>query len=492
MQEELKSFYKSLRSIYLLSTTAGLLSWDRSTLLQQKGQNFRAEQNEFFAGMIHEMSTDSQLQENISILLSQKENLSEDDLANVNVYKKDLDQLLKLPAEFVARKAKVCSQTESVWERAKKESNFKLVQPLLQQVIDLSREEANLLGFKDHPYDALLDNYEPDFTVALGNKLLIPLGKFIKEILPEVITKQSAFGSSLPSLAMNKNKQTKLLAKVARALNYNGIISESSHPFMTSLGPEDKRITVKYYLKNFTEALSNAMHEMGHALYEQGLPNDNPGSPLGSAVSMGIHESQSRFFENIIGRSLPFANYLTGILPAYYPKGKSIPTADQLYQSVNKVEPTLIRIYADEVTYNLHIIIRFILEQWIMKGELNAADLPEAWNNLYKEYLGITPDNDANGVLQDVHWYFGGIGYFPTYVLGNIYDGIILDSIKKDIPSFDDLILNGEFVQINDWLTQNIHQFGRKFSPVQLIEKIAKKEISSEPFIGYIKRKYLS
>ena len=265
---------------------------------------------------------------------------------------------------------------------------------------------------------------------------------------------------------------------------------------MTTIGPKDFRLTIKYELKNFTQTLSHGMHEMGHGLYEQGRLKNKIGSALTRYDSFGIHESQARFFENIVGRSKPFLNNVAEILlksrSQKYSKYNKESLVSALFHELNRVNNNIIRIHADEVSYNQHVIIRYILEQKIVAGELRAKDLPEAWNSLYQEYLRISPRNEREGVLQDVHWFTGLVGYFPTYLVGNVYDGIILEEIQKDIPDFWQLISEGNFQSINNWLFEKIYKFGRRFSSVELIENINGKKISSEAFLRYLNNKYLS
>ena len=280
--------------------------------------------------------------------------------------------------------------------------------------------------------------------------------------------------------------------RIAREIGFDfesGRLDKTAHPFMTSCGPRDFRITTRYFDDNFIPALYGSMHETGHALYEMGLPPDKAGTPLGEAVSLGIHESQSRMWENLVGRSREFTAYLSGILSEFFPGQPLSP--EELWGKTNRVCPSLIRVEADEVTYNQHIVIRMLLEEALITNELKVADLPGAWNDLYEKYLGVRPPDFKDGVMQDVHWYTGSMGYFPTYSLGNLFGAMMMRKAREAMPDLSDQIGRGEFAGLLGWLLENVHQHGMRFRSAELVERIAGAKPSAEPFVEYVKEKFL-
>lgn len=455
---------KLRKAISLIDGISALLDWDQQTYMPEGGGEWRAKQLEYIAVLRHKLLLDPELK---------KEAENCPDKVNSEGVLREIEKASKLPLDFVAKKSKASSLAFQVWLKAKPESNFSLVAPYLEELVNLTKEEAELRGYRNDPYDALLDQYEWGGEVSWVAPLLYQLLVSVK------ITETKRINFPM-QVAAQHELCTKIMDIIGLAPKTTRLDS-SAHPFCTTIGVGDYRITTRYKEDNFFSALYSTLHEIGHCLYEAGLNPDERGLPRGEAVSLGIHESQSRFYENVIGRSREFCSFLSSLT--------GIDSCD-IYNEINFVNPTLIRVEADEVTYSIHIVIRFLLELALLKGELKVKDLPFAWNELYEKHLGLKPSSDREGVLQDVHWYSGAFGYFPTYVLGNIYGGMLLKKIKSDISDFHSLIANGQFLKINNWFKENIYKYGSEFKPKDLIEKVTCEEISAKPFIQYLSSKH--
>jgi len=490
-EQLLKDYHLRLQEIFQLDCIGALLDWDQQVNLPAKGAQSRAEQLELMSLLAHNRQTCKEFQGLVNALGDQLDTLSSDDQVNVRESKYQLEKSLKLPETFIAQKSRARSAAYVAWIKARKANDFALVKDELQTNISLSRQEANYLGYEETPYDALLDNYEPGSKLSIIKGPLFALADELKEILPGVLkaTKSAPpFGNhfEIP-------QQKALNERVARDLGYDfegGRMDIAPHPFMTTLGAHDKRITTRYDQSDYLSSLLTAIHEVGHALYEQGLPSEHAGTPRGNTISLSIHESQSRIWENIVGRSKPFAKYLLGLLGEYFPEEAARASVDHIWHRLNSVRPSLIRVEADEVTYSLHVVIRMILEEEVINQGLDVEELPTRWNELYQQYLEVEVPDDANGVLQDVHWYGVGMGYFPTYALGNLYSTIMMEKITENVTEIDQKVSNGNFVEILAWLRKNVHQIGMTLRGPELAEKISGDKLSHAPFIKYIKGKF--
>jgi carboxypeptidase Taq len=483
--------YEKLREIELLSNVAALLQYDQQTRLPERGAVRRAEHLEMLSAMIHARQTAPEVLSRVDRMAEHLAALPDGDDVNIREVKKDLDKKRKLPPEFVAERARVESETQSVWERAKPSGDFAAVTPHLERMFSLARQQAEYLGFKGRLYDGLLDQYEPGATLASMKPLLLNLGKELAELIPAIREKFPAV--SPPSGKYPVDAQRRLSQRIARDCGFDlarGCIDEVSHPMMTTLGPHDHRVTTRYDEADYQEGLTSVIHEIGHGLYEQGLPPEFSGRPLGESVSLGIHESQSRIWENVVARSRPFSVYLHRLLGEYLPTEQSVTTPEIVWRQLNNVKPSLIRIQADEVTYSQHIIIRTLLEEEVINGDLPVRDLPGRWAELYRQYLGVEPKNDTEGVLQDVHWYCGLVGYFPTYVLGNLYGAAMMEIAREALPTLDTDIEQGVFLPLREWLRSNVHTFGRRYAPLELVSRMTGKPFSSKPFLNYITKKF--
>lgn len=493
MNDLLPKFYKSLREIYILSGVDALLGWDQQVNMPPGSAAFRAEQQETMSSLIHAKATSPELQKVTEALMGLLSELSPDDQVNVKETHRNLERERKLPAEFVAEKAKVSSETFNAWIVARPKSDFDAVKPLLGKLIELSRKEADLVGYKAHPYDALLDAYESYAMLAVIKPMLVSLGEELAKRIPDLKERDK----NIPELKGDfpEAGQRALGLRIAKDLGLDpneSHLDTAHHPFMTRIGTGDLRITTRYDVKRPMRSLYGTIHETGHALYEQGLERSQLGRPCGRAVSLGVHESQSRFFENIIGRSFAFQKYLANILPEFFGEAAKGLTPEVLFKHVNRVNPSLIRVEADEVTYSLHVVIRMLLEEELLSGNLTVEKLPQAWDDAYEKYLGVRSPTMSDGVMQDVHWHSGMFGYFPTYALGNIYGGCLLKALRKDIPELDAQVEKGQFAQVTGWMKEKIHAPGSRYKPLDLIERATGTAVSSKPFLDYLEEKQSS
>lgn len=485
----IKKFYDHLTELKHLGRIRALLEWDQQVCLPEKGAGERAEQLEIISRLIHQKSTEPNFVDIVDTLYADIAKYGEEDRVNIRETKKQIDRQRKLPESFVAEQSRVTSHCWTAWTKARPADDFKSVAPLLEQVFYLSRQEANLVGFKEHPYDALLDMYEPGAKLSQVKPLLLELGEELQKIVPFCIEKTA----SIKDLegAYDEAAQKRLAERVLKDIGYDfnaGRIDKTHHPFATTLGSNDIRVTTRYSKESYLSSLFTTLHEGGHALYEAGLQEKWSGTPMGRAVSLGIHESQSRLWENLVGRGRPFSRYIHKIVSEIFPG--EVTTPEQIWGQCNKVERSLIRVEADEVTYSLHVLIRLLLEEEIVKGSVNVMDLPGAWKELYKKHLGIEPKTDREGVLQDVHWYFGFFGYFSTYALGNIFGAMMMEKIKEEMPTLDNQIERGDFSQLLCWLNKNIHEHGMRCYSPALLKNATGRDVSVAPFVGYLKNKF--
>jgi len=492
--DQLKSKYSE---ISYLHSAAALMAWDMRTYIPLKGVEIRAEA----LGYISTLAFRKSVSEEVGALVSQlneskvQEELTEDEKAMVRVATKSYKRARAIPPELYQKYSVLTSNSEKVWEKARKENDFNSLEPYLEEIVALSREMARLYGFEENPYDALLEGFEEGMTARKLRKIIEPLKSELIPFIKKIMEEGELPDTSVLEGRFNRRAQEKLSRKALKLIGYDfdaGRLDETVHPFTIGIGVNDVRVTTKYTSNEFTPSLFGSIHEGGHAIYEQGLPISLRETPLYGACSLGIHESQSRMMENMVGRSREFLSFFYPQIQKAYPSNfKNVPPGE-FYRSVNNVKPSLIRIEADEVTYNLHIMIRFELEEALIKGDLRVSDLPKAWNAKMKEYLGIVPDSDSDGVLQDVHWPSGMIGYFPSYMLGNLYAAQMYSKAKQDIPGLEKRIEMGDVLSLVDWLRKNIHSMGRRYEPEKLLKAATGKELDPSYFLRYVKEKYSS
>lgn len=487
-----KEFYEKLSEIYRLGCIYALVEWDQQVYMPTQAGEGRASQIEYLSLSIHQKETDPEFARIVDELNEVRDTLSIEDQVNVRETKRTLDIERKLPADYVAEVAQASSMGYNTWVKARPENDFKAVQPYLEKLVELSKRRCDLVGYEEHPYDALLDIYEPGLKLSVVKPLLLGLGEELRQIIPPISEK---FRDLAPlSGHFDKDSQAKLSRKVAEGLGFDfkrGRMDSTAHPFMTTMGPSDFRITTRYDESDLLSSLYSTIHESGHALYELGLQTEWAGTPMGSAVSLGVHESQSRMWENLIGRSMEFCEYLSPMVNEYFPDAKGISDPKSLWMHINRVKPSLIRTESDEVTYSQHIVIRMLLEEALITGELKVADLPGAWDDLYEKYLGVRSPELKNGVMQDVHWYQGSIGYFPTYALGNVYGAMMIETAKQAIPNLYDQVRRGEFSGLLGWLKENVHKHGMRYRGPELVKHITGEAPVATPFVNYLKSKHL-
>lgn len=481
----------------ILQGISSILDWDQETYMPSGSIGIRSEQLETMAGLVHQEKTSRKFANALSKLIDidsgklKSKKLSPIQIASLQEWRREYLHSIALPSSFVKEFAKVSSQAIVAWRSAKKENAFQQFAPFLDRIVQLNRQKADFLGYKDHPYDALLDQYEPGMTTQevsqLFTKLRTQLTPMIKKMTGQPIDDQFLYGQ------WDASKQMAFSQKILDAMGYDmtkGRVDFSAHPFSSASHPTDSRITTRIHPESLMSNIFAILHEAGHGLYEMGLPQDLYGTPLGDARSLGVHESQSRWWETRIGMSKPFWQYFFPLLKETFKGQLDHITLDTFYQAINKVEPSFIRIEADEMTYPLHVILRFELEKGLIEGSLTVREIPEAWNAKMKEYLGITPPTYAEGCLQDIHWSMGAMGYFPTYTLGNLYAAHLFEAFAKEYPTWEKQVASGELLFIKNWLNEKIHQHGKRYSSLNLLKEATGKEFSVDPYLHYIKQKY--
>ena len=485
-----------LREIENLRSVERLLAWDQETKMPAKGSASRAEQLQLMSGLVHERSSSDKLGDQISACEADA-SVSGDPVAAANIreIRRDYDKATKLPRDLVEELAKTSSLGMEAWKHARADDDYKKFQPWMEKTIELNRRKAECFGIPetgDELYDALLDQYEPGMSAAKTKAIFDPL----REALVPLIS-MAAESSDQPDPNAIRQEfpletQRDFCTWVCAAAGFEGEagrMDDATHPFCEGVAAGDVRITNRYRPDGWAESVFTALHEGGHATYEQGLPKvDNWGTPLGEAVSLGIHESQSRTWENMVGRSLPFWNWAL-------PKAREMfgdltdVDAEAIWRAVNIVKPGFIRVESDEVTYNLHIMLRFDLERAMVRGDLSCADLPGVWNERMKSDLGLTVPKDSLGCLQDIHWSMSAVGYFPTYTFGNLHAAQMWHAMAKDIPNRDDLIGRGELMPLLDWYRAKVHQHGRRYSANDLIREISGEDLNSQYLVDYLTAK---
>ncbi|MFO0806656.1 MAG: carboxypeptidase M32 [Gemmataceae bacterium] len=480
------------KELGVLNSCAAVLGWDQQTYMPPGGANLRGEQMAFLASLSHQKFTDPKIGE---LLAGAEADAGLDDGAKANLreLRRGYDRATKLPPSLVEELARVTTQAQQAWQEAKTKNAFATFQPHLEKVVALKRQEADAVGFKSHPYDALIEEYEPGTTVAELKTLFAGLTKELVPLIQSIAKspKKPNPGVLQREFPIDRQKVFAEAAAVAFGFDFHsGRLDVTSHPFCSGFGPGDCRITTRYNPRFFNEAFFGVLHETGHALYEQNLPAEHFGTPLGAACSFGIHESQSRLWENQVGRGRPFWEHFFPRLRQTFPTALADVSLDEWYFAANDVKPSLIRVEADEATYNLHIALRFELELALLTGDLPVKDLPAAWNERMKAFLGLDVPSDTQGCLQDIHWSFGGIGYFPTYTLGNLYAAQLMDAARRDLAGLDDDFRRGEFGRLKGWLTEKVHKHGQRYRANELCKRATGRDLSPQPFLDYLKGKY--
>jgi carboxypeptidase Taq len=483
-----------VRERALLASAESLLEWDERTKLPPAGGAYRAEQISFLAGLVHRHETAPQVGEWLSELADSPlaADPHSDTGAVIRHVRRDYEKKTKLPQSLVEELARLSVLGQQTWAEARREDDFARFRPVLQRTLELKREQAAAIGYDDVPYDALLDDFEPGETTATVAPVLAALRSALVPIVDEIVARGSS-RPALPERSYPIEVQAAFGRRVAEAIGFDfraGRLDVTDHPFCTDLGPHDVRITTRYDEKSLVGSLFSTLHEAGHGIYDQHLPADDYGLPTGEPASLGIHESQSRMWENLVGRSRAFWEYFYPDAQATFGSALADVSLDDFYAAINQVQPSLIRTEADEVTYNLHILVRFELEQALLDDQLPVADLPGAWNEMYRQYLGIEPPDDTGGVLQDVHWSAGLMGYFPTYALGNLYAAQFFAAARHELGDLDAMFRRGQFEPLREWLTANIHRHGRRYSAAELAQRATGQPLSHDALIQHLRDKF--
>jgi len=493
--ERFAALRKILAEVGDLGSAAGLLSWDQETYMPKGGLEGRAAVLSTLAGLAHDAFTGDQVGDLLAGLeeASRAGELSDEQIALVGETRRDYDRSVRLPASLVKQLVEARSRALPAWQQARAESDFARFRPHLELLLDLKRQEAQAIGYRQAPFDALLDQYEAGARQSdleiLFRDLQRELQPFVRAILDSGITVDT-----MPvRQSFDEERQKAFSAEVVRAMGFDfeaGRIDRATHPFCSGIHAGDVRLTWRSQKDDLRPAFFGIVHEAGHGLYEQGLSREWQKTPLGEPASLGVHESQSRLWENLVARGRPFWQYSLPLLKRHFPELQDDIDAERIYRAVNEVRPSLIRVEADELTYNLHIVLRFELECRLFAGELAAADLPEAWNQKMVELLGIRPDSDAGGVLQDIHWSMGAFGYFPTYTLGNLYAAQLFEAAERALGELAPAISRGEFEPLREWLREQVHVHGRRFKPRALIERATGEAPGQAAFMRYVRRKF--
>lgn len=494
MEAKLQQLKTLMAEVMDLQAAAALLSWDQQTYMPPAGAEERSEQLATLSRLIHLKSTAPEVGQLIEDLLPYAETLppDSDDARLIRKAKRAYDKQTKVPADLVAEFTQVTTLAQEAWVQARAEANFAHFRPHLEKIVELRRAYAACFAPYDHVYDPLLDDFEPGMKTAEVQAIFNALRPRQVELVRQITARPQVEDGFL-FLRYSEKKQWDFGVEVITRFGYDwkaGRQDRSAHPFTTAFGLGDVRITTRIHPRNLTSGLFSTMHECGHALYHQGIGRNLRRTLLADGASMAVHESQSRMWENLVGRSRPFWQFAYPRLQALFPRQLGNVSLEAFYKAINKVKPSFIRVEADEATYNLHIMLRLELEIALAEGSLEVKDLPEAWNARMQEYLGIVPPDDRLGVLQDVHWSAGLIGYFPTYALGNLVSAQLWEVIHRDLPDLESRIARGEFADLLAWLREKIHRHGAKFEPQDLIQRVTGSPITPEPYLRYLTAKY--
>ena len=479
----------------LLNSCGAVLGWDERTYMPRQGSSLRGEQMALLARLAHQMMTDEHIGANLAAVEGSPlvADPDADAAANVREIRRAYDRARKLPKELVEELARTTIRAQGAWQEARQNNDFATFRPWLEKVVALKRQEADAVGYRDHPYDALLDEYEPGATAREIRSVFVALAAELVPLIEAVTGSGRQPRHNVLERDYPVDLQKVFSQEAAAAIGFDfqaGRLDVTTHPFCSGVGPGDCRLTTRYNPRFFNEAFFGTLHEAGHGIYEQGLDPEHFGTPRGSACSLGIHESQSRLWENQVGRGQPFWEHFFPRARQVFPAALAGVALDDWMFAVNEVKRSFIRVEADEATYNLHIILRFELEQDLLTGNLKPADVPGAWNERFGRLLGLTPPDDKLGCLQDIHWSMGGIGYFPTYTLGNLYAAQFMERARQDLPGLEDDFRRGEFARLKGWLNDKVHLPGQKYRPNDLCRRVTGSPLGHGPLVAYLRQKY--
>ena len=495
----LNELQKELAQISTLAGISAVLNWDQETYMPADAIEFRSNQLALMSTLTHQRHTGPELRAILSDWVNLetgrilRSDLSTREQALLREVYRDWKHATALPEAFVEETARAQAHSQHAWQEARKQDNFAHFSPHLSTMISLAKQKAQYLNPSINPYDCLLDEFEPTMTAAVLTPVFERLRQGIMDVLAHIQSKPKPDTTPWDGQPFDTQAQWDFGIEILNAMGYDfgkGRQDKSAHPFTTQFHPTDVRITTRLNELDFMDGLSSTMHEGGHALYEQGVDVAWFGTPLGSANSLGIHESQSRLWENVVGKSKAFWSHYYPKLQAYFPTQLGSVSLDAFYAGIHQIKPSFIRVAADEVTYNLHILIRFELEQLMFNTDIPVSELPKVWNEKYQHYLGITPTSNSVGILQDVHWSCGLFGYFPTYTLGNLYSAQLFNQAKIEIPHLETQINSGKLLPLKQWLNQKVHLVGREKSAQDLMTSITGQPLSEKAFLDYLQSKY--
>ncbi|QGQ96724.1 carboxypeptidase M32 [Paenibacillus psychroresistens] len=495
VQNQLIAFRELVKKIKSYEEAVGLIYWDMRTGLPKKGVESRSDVVGVLSTEMFKLSISDEMGAFLQFL-SEPQHWEQVDELNRKIIlecQKDYDRSRKIPTEKYQAYVVLTSNAESLWETAKSTSDYALFQPYLEKIIAANLEFIELWGYKDNKYDTLLDMYEPGMTVAKLDEVFGALRKKLVPLAASIQASKNQPETAFLRQTFSKDQQRQFSLFILNQMGYDfeaGRLDETVHPFATGLNPGDVRITTRYLEDDVVSALFGTIHEGGHALYEQNISAELIGTNLCTGTSMGIHESQSRFWENMIGRSASFWNRYYADLQKTFPGQFDDVSVEAFYKAINEVKPSLIRIEADELTYNLHIMIRYEIEKALFNETITAAELPQFWNEKYKEYLGVEPSTNEEGVLQDVHWSGGAFGYFPSYALGNMYAAQMRHTMLARMPNFEELVEQGNLLPIKEWLVEQIYQYGKSLTPAEIIQQVTGEALNPDYLVAYLEEKY--
>ncbi|OGC89172.1 MAG: peptidase M32 [candidate division Zixibacteria bacterium RBG_16_53_22] len=494
-KEQLNELYRNIREISILRSCESLLDWDERTYMPRNASEHRGNQMALLAGIAHERFVSPRIGELIGNLTNDGVKLADDtpDAANVREIKRVYEKAIKVPKSLVEELSRTIVLSQGAWQEARAKSDFNSFQTWMEKVVSLKRQVAEAVGYRKTPYDALLDDFEPGVTTEIITGVFAGLRNELVELIARIKDSGKAPDRGIIARNFAIERQEQFGKEAASAIGFDfasGRLDVTVHPFCTGIGPTDVRITTRYDENHFPQAFFGILHEAGHGIYEQGLPKEHYGIPCGDSVSLGIHESQSRMWENLVGRSRPFWQYFFPRAQAIFPEPLKGVSLEQFYFAVNDVRPSFIRVEADEATYNLHILLRFEIESAFFNGDLQIGDVPGIWRERFQKYFGITPKNDAAGCLQDVHWSAGLIGYFPTYTLGNLYAAQFFAKAKSDLGNIEQSFAAGDFKGLLGWLRENIHKHGQRYRAEELVKRVTSQPLSHKPLMEYLNGKF--
>jgi carboxypeptidase Taq len=499
MMRNLDILTHDLRLLAQLRGVAAMLSWDQETYMPSEGAAARADQISLVLSMAHARFTGLEFRKSLGQLVDLptgkvlEDGLAPEEVRLLQLTWRDWQRATALPVEFVGELAHLTSESEQVWQKARHDNDYSIFAPYLRKIINLKRQEADYLGYEETPYDALIENYEPGMTTTQLHTIFKTLRPVLVDLVKRIEKANPPDRREILNREYPEALQWEFGVTILRDMGYDmtrGRQDLAAHPFTTDFHPTDVRITTRLNRDDLSLGLFSTIHEGGHALYEQALNERWFGTPLCEPISMGIHESQSRLWENYIGHGLPFWRYYYPRLQKKFPEQLGNVALEDFYAAINTVVPSPIRVEADEVTYNLHIMLRFEIEQAMINDSVDVKDLPAMWNERVESYLGIVPQNDAEGILQDIHWCMGAIGYFPSYLLGNLYGRQFYEAAQVQIDGLEDRIAQGDLKVLREWLRNNIHQVGRGKTAPELVNELSGQSLTAEPFIHYLEEKY--